>query len=319
MENINKTLFDRKAISESQFNFLESIRTQELISVYYELRLILYTGILLFSGGVSYLAYEHFGGVAHVCAMVAIAAGIVFGYRFISKFAKPYSNRQVTVDQPYFDYLLLLVALLILSLLAYIQVYFDLVTLLLRWTSLISAVILLTMAYRYDNRALLSMGITAFAATVGISLTPVNWAQGNWNASVDLNLVCIILGTVFLMAGYLSAAKFIKPHFRFTYVNFGLLLFYFGCISGMFDSDFQFLYAGILLVSASLISLQTWRAKEFLFFLYSNIAGYIAITYFVYDFLDSTDAAIALIYYFPLSCIAYIMFLMKKKGHFANE
>ncbi|HEX5002538.1 MAG TPA: hypothetical protein VFW78_08570 [Bacteroidia bacterium] len=319
MGNINKALFDRNAISESQFNFLESIRTEKLISVYYELRFLLYTGILLFTGGVSYLAYEHFGNIAHVCAMVAIAAGIVIGFRFIGKFAKPYSNRQVTVDQPYFDYILLLVALLIISLFVYFQVYFDLVTLLVRWTSLVSAAILFTMAYRYDNRALLSMGITAFAATVGISLTPVDWVQGDWNRSVDLNLVCIILGLVFLLAGHLSATKFIKPHFRFTYVNFGLLLFYFGSLSGMFDSGFQEVYELILLISAALISFQTWRLKEFLFFLYSNIAGYIAITYFVYDFLDSTDAAIALIYYFPLSCIAYIMFLMKKRKHFANE
>jgi hypothetical protein len=54
--------------------------------------------------------------------------------------------------------------------------------------------------------------------------------------------------------------------------------------------------------------------------LYSNIAGYIAFTYLIFQLLKSWESGyVLLIYYFPFSCIAYILFLINKKSHFAHE
>jgi len=320
MENIYKELFQRNLISDRQHRFLEAIRTNQIVSIYSELRLVLYLGIMLFTGGVGYFAWQNMGEIGHLTCMILLAAAIGVGFYFIGKFAKPYSNTQVTIPLVYFDYLLILVSLLIISLFAYVQVYFDLVELLINWTSFISAGILLFMAYRYDNSALLAMGIAALAAAVGISITPVDWTKGDWQITPDLYLTSMLLGALLLVVEHITYQKEIKKHFRFTYQNFGLLLFYVGGLASIFDGNNEWLYAVLLLVVAGILTYYTWEKKEFLFFLYSNLAAYIAFTYLFFRMIEFIGVdMIFLIYYFPLTCIGYVVFLISKKSHFAHD
>jgi len=320
MDNIYKELFQRNLINNKQYGILEAIQTNVIVSLYYELRMILYLGIMLFTGGVGYFAYQNMGNIGHLLSMVLISAAIVVGFYFIRKFAKPYSDLQVIINHAYFDYILILVSLLIISLFAYIQVYFNLIELLIHWTSFISAAILLFMAYRYDNRALLSMGITAIAAAVGISISPVDWTKGVWIPTSDIFAVCILLGILLLVVAVVSERKGIKEHFCFTYQNFGLLLFYIGCIAGIFNSHNELLYDALLLATSGFLTYYTWQKKEFLFFLYSNIAVYIAFSYLLFRIFWGTESIyIIMAYYFPFTCIAYVLFLTQKKSHFAHD
>ncbi|MCB9359930.1 MAG: DUF2157 domain-containing protein [Flavobacteriales bacterium] len=321
MENIYKQLFKDKLINEKQHELLDAIQSNKIISLYYELRLTLYLGILLFTSGLGYFAYQNLGNIGHILSMLLIAIAIVVGFFFIKKYALPYSSEKVTVTKPFFDYLLLLVSLLMIALLTYIQVYFDLVELLLYWTSYLSTAILLFMAYRYDNKALLAMGITAFAASVGLSISPVNWIRGEWVPTSSLYLISIFLGIVLIAVGQYTHQQHIKAHFKFTYQNFGILLYYIGCLSGMADGDFQHLFTFILLVSAGALSYYTWQTKEFLFFLYSNLCCFIAFTYLIFSLLFEigNGSEILLVYYFPVTCITYIVLLITKKSHFTND
>jgi hypothetical protein len=176
------------------------------------------------------------------------------------------------------------------------------------------------MAYRYDNRALLSMGITAVAAAVGISISLVNWTAGNWVSSTNLYISSIFIGLFLIILGELSDRKNIKRHFKFTYQNFGLILFYIGCLYSIFDSNYEYLYAFFLAAAAGAASYYTWKTKDFLFFLYSNISFYIALSYLVFSTLiDLNGADMLLVYYFPVTCITYIILLITKKSHFSND
>jgi len=252
--------------------------------------------------------------------MALIGVSIVAGFYFISKYALPYSDSEVSVNQVYFDYILILVSLLIISLFAYVQVYFGLVEVMINYTSWVSAGILFFMAYRYDHKALLSMGITAMAAAVGISITPVDWVKGEWSATSDLYVVTILFGIVVLIAGQLLYRAGIKRHFRFTFQNFGLILYFMGALSAMFDSEIGYLYAGLTVVSAGFLSWYAWGKRVFLFFLYSSLAGYIAITYLLFKLIDLIQGDYHFFtYYFPFTCIAYLVFLVNRKSHFAHD
>lgn len=320
MDNTNKELFQRELINDKQYQYLESIRTNRIVSLYYELRLMLYLGIMLFTGGVGYFAYKNMGEIGHLVAIALLATGIALGFYFIQKFAKPYSNQEVIVNHVYFDYILILVSLLIIAFFTYVQVYFNLVEQLLNLTSYITAALFIFMAYRYDNRALLSMSITALAAAVGISITPINWATGDWFVSSNLYTTSIGLGIILAIAGQVSQYRNVKKHFRFTYQNFGLLLYFIGCLSAIFGSHHELFYALLTLASAGIITYYTWVHKEFLFFVYANLAGYIAFTYLMFKALDGMDGDFTFfVYYFPVTCIAYIVFLFTKKSHFAHE
>lgn len=321
MKSIYKKLFDKDLIEQEQFKVLEAIETNKIISIFYELRLMLYVGIILLSTGIGYFAYQNMGRFGHFSCMLLLVAGIIACFLYVTKYALPYSNAEITVTHPFYDYILILASLLIIGLFSYIQVYLGLVHLLLNWSTFISAVILLFMAYRYDNRGLLSMGVTALSATFGIVISPVDWTKGEWLPALDLYNTGIILGISLVLIGQLSLMKQIKSHFRFTYQNVGLLMFFMACIAAIFDSKYPVLYAFLLLLSSGAVIYYSWKFKEFLFFLYSSISGYITLTYLFIELIDSieTDAFILLLYYFPFSCAAYIIFLVKKKNHFVNE
>jgi len=317
---INQKLFEAHLITEKQFGFLESVRTEKVVSLYYELRLVLYLGIMLLTGGLGYLAYENIGSIGYILLMLLMAGLIAFGYYYILKKSKPYSVFKVDHGSVYLDYLVVLIALLIIGLFSYVQIYFDLIEIPINWTSLISAALFFYMAYRFDNKILLSMAITALIATFGLTITPVGWIKGEWFQTTHLYIISIVSGIGLVVLGYYLAKKSIKQHFLFSYQNYGLLLFYVGLLSAIFDSHNGILYALITSVASVLILIYSWETKQFLFFLYSMLTAYIAVTFLVFNWLTETDSGfILMMYYFPITCISAIVFLISKKAHFKDD
>ncbi len=320
MDNLFKKLLETEHITQNQYIFLESIRTKKIVSVYYDLRSFLYLGILLFTSGLGYFVYQNIGSIGHLMAMLILSTSISVGFYYIYKFSNPYNNSRVLVELNYFDYLLLLVTLLIITLFSYVQIYFDLVEQFLRWSSLISASVFLFMAYRFDNRAILTMGILALSATLGLSASPIDWIDGELSSISSLYLTSIFIGIALVVIGQVSIFKEVKVHFRNTYHQIGLLFYYSGMVAAMFDSNI-FIFGVLLFISASILSYQAWMNKEFLHFLYSNIAGYIAFTSIFFRILNEfdSDSIWGLIYYIPITLIAYPIFLVTKKSHFQND
>ena len=316
MGQLHKELFEQKLIDENQYQFLDAIHQRTVVSVFYDLRLLLYLGIMLFTAGIGYIVYQNLSDLGHIILMLLLLVCIVIGGYYIQSKVKPYSKDQIVVEHFYFDYILVLVSLLIISLFTYVQVYFELVELLLQWTSFITAGIFLLIAYRYDNKMVLSLGITALAAGVGLAIIPIDWVTGEWFSGSELYFICICFGIVLLVAGQALSHFNIKKHFTFTYHNFGLLLVYFAGLSMIFDSSHEYLAAFLLLALTVVVGVYSWKSKLFLFFLYSSLSGYIAFTYLlvVADFDE-----LLLAWYFPVSCITGIILLVKNRSHFTNE
>jgi hypothetical protein len=93
-----------------------------------------------------------------------------------------------------------------------------------------------------------------------------------------------------------------------------------GGIAAIFDSNNGISYAVLMAVSAGFVIWYAWQWKAFLFFLYSNIAGYIAITYLLFRLVENVQGGYNFFtYYFPFTCITYIIILVTKKSHFAHD
>ena len=125
LSKIHKIIAKKGLLKRGQFDFLDAIDSNRIISLYSELRILLYLGITLFTAGVGYLVYENLGEIGHFVIMTSMAILIIAGFTFLQKKAKSFSPGLTEVEHPYFDYILLLVALLSVSLLAYVEVYFD--------------------------------------------------------------------------------------------------------------------------------------------------------------------------------------------------
>ncbi|MEQ9414695.1 MAG: DUF2157 domain-containing protein, partial [Cyclobacteriaceae bacterium] len=71
--NTPKDLLEKGFISEAQFNRIEPIVSRKIVSVFYELRTMLYLGVLLFTGGIGILIYENIGSLGHIISILLLS------------------------------------------------------------------------------------------------------------------------------------------------------------------------------------------------------------------------------------------------------
>src|SRR5688572_14865761 len=165
-------LRSKNLITQQQHDVLEPIVTRKVVSVFYELRTLLYLGVMLFTTGMGILIYKNIGDLGHLLSIIVLFAltGVCYWYSFQN--AAPYTNEKAEAPTPYFDYIVLLGSLLFISALTYLQIQYEVFDDGLGATTLITAAFFFYAAYRFDNLAILSLGITALASFWGISASP---------------------------------------------------------------------------------------------------------------------------------------------------
>jgi hypothetical protein len=112
--------------------------------------------------------------------------------------------------------------------------------------------------------------------------------------------------------------KAIKNHFTFTYLNFCVLIFFVGTITGMFMGEWWFVY--LLLIyggCAFAFYMAKWK-KSFLFLLYAFVSAYIGTTYFLAETI-LRDAIEIWFLYSIASCGGFIYFIIKFKNYFSQK
>src|SRR5258708_1291800 len=151
-----KDLFERGFITEDQYSRIETITSGKVVSVFYELRTLLYLSVLLLSGGTGLLIYQNIGDLGHLLSIIALILLTIACFGYILKFGGRYSNSTVTGPNPYFDYVVLLTALLFISVLGYLQFQFAILDENLGLGTLIASALFFYIAYRFYLSFLLS-------------------------------------------------------------------------------------------------------------------------------------------------------------------
>ncbi|MFN5170153.1 MAG: DUF2157 domain-containing protein [Cyclobacteriaceae bacterium] len=309
-------LRQRNLISPEQYDHIEPILSGKIVSVFYELRTLLYLGILLFSTGAGILIYQNIGELGHILALTALIGLMLACFAYITLKRPPYSHAAVKPPTPYYDYIVLLGCLLLVSVLGYAQYQFNLLEGNLEWATLTTALIFFAVAYRFDHVGILSMAITAFVSFWGIRLSIANWAGGDFFTSRELYITALVLGVALSAIGSWLDTRQIKTHFTFTYQNFGLLLWFAGCFVGMAASDIPYGWFVLLIYAGCAVAYFTARwKKSFLFLLYAFLAAYIATTVWLADLIFDQHEMLWFLYSIA-SCGALIYFVVKYRNHF---
>jgi hypothetical protein len=275
-----KELQEKGLIQEDQFTKIEPIVSGKVLSVFYELRTMLYLGVMLFTTGAGFLIYQNIGQLGHILAIIGLSVLTVAAFVYCFWKGKPFSKAKVESPNPYYDYVLLLGCLLFVSVFGYLQFQFGFLESYARPTSLVTAALFFFCAYRFDHMGVLSLAITALTSFFGIV---VSW--NNLGSFDQLQNVGLVLSIALAGAAILIERKEIKSHFTFTYLNFCALIYFFSAFAGIFNSNRESYlpYALALYVGVGLsIWVANWK-KSFLFLLYGVVAGYIATTYFLAD------------------------------------
>jgi Predicted membrane protein (DUF2157) len=263
-----KNLHAEGLISAESLQRAEAAESVRLFSLHWELRLLLYLGVLLLTGGLGVLVYKNIDTIGHeaVLAFIALVTVGCFFYCFRKK--SPFSWEKVQANDPLFDYILLLGSLSLLIFLGYLQYAYNVFGDNYELATFIPMVILFAAAYYFDHLGILSLAITNLAAWAGIAITPLSLLKEGSFADHRLIFTGIALGGLLLAAGVLSSARRLKAHFETTYYNFGIHLLFIASLAGLFTYDHLYLLWFAAMAVVAWICLRQAMARKSFYFVF---------------------------------------------------
>ena len=309
-------LHKEEIISTEQLNAIAAFEKSKPMSVHWELKTILYLGILLLTSGIGILIYLNIDTIGHqtILALILLSCGGCFYYAYKNRL--PYSNEPVTFPSPLFDYIILLGTMLFAIFIGYVQYQYSPFGNHYGFATLLPTVVFFVSAYLFDHKGILSLAITGVAAWAGVTVTPLQLAKDNDFSSLTIIFTAIILGVSLVAFARLSYARNIKKHFDFTYNNFAANILFVGTLAALFSLDLKFL-SFIFLALICFYYIRYAIAKQsFLFLLLSVIYGYIGLTYCFFNLLIHTANEISLMFgflYVAASCAGVILFFIFHK------
>lgn len=267
---------------------LRAVR-RELVSVRLELRLLLYAGVLLVTGGAGLLIKENLDRIGPVAIAAALGMAAAAALAWVWRVAPPFSwerpGEQTPSPNLAFDYVLLLGVLLAAADLAYVEARFTPLGPDWPWHLLLVSLFAAALAVRFDSRVVFSLALATFAAWRGVSVA--HFGAGLLDTRDDLvRWNAIGCGVLFIGLGYVLARTDRKAHFEPAAVHLGWLLVLGGLASGLGDRGWAGWSAALLLVGAGLA---TWAyyARRFSLFAFGILGGYLGLTRFVFEGVET--------------------------------
>jgi hypothetical protein len=317
---MDTTLFKRLQaaglISSTSLEKVKILADNKLFSIHWEIRTILYLGVLLLSGALGVLVYKNIDTIGHQIILLCIGLICAGCFTYCFKKKLPFSVNKVAAPNSFFDYLLLLGCLMFITFIGYLQFQYTAFGTAYGLATFIPLVVLFFSAYYFDHLGVLTMAITNLAAWMGIAVTPRGILQENDFNSHTIIYTALLLGGMLVAAGILSRIKNIKKHFDFTYTNYGAHVLFIACLAGLFQFEHIYLIWFLLLAAIAAYFYQyAMREHSFYFLLILMIYSYIGLSYVVTRLLFSRNnfdegAIYLLFFYYIGSAIGVIKLLI---------
>ena len=311
-------------ISDVSFAKIKARLLNQLFSLHWEIKTILYLGVLLFTTGTGILVYKNINTIGHQVILLFIALVCLGTFFYCFKRQHIFSWNKVQSPDVFFDYILLLACLTFITFVGYLQFQYNVFGNRYGLATLIPMIVLFVSAYYFDNVAILSLAITNLAVWVGITVTPLRILKSNDFDNSTIIISGLLLGAALVMGGTASKRKELKPHFEFTYTNFGMHLLFISCLAAMFHFETMYFLWFLLLCGLSYCFYRkAVLDSSFYFLLILSIYFYIGVSYVVIRLLFSTlDSEMGGLYllclYFITSAIALTIFLIRMNQKLKN-
>ena len=305
-----KKLFQQQLISETDLEKI-TVQQQAPVSVHWDVRTLLYLGIVLLTTGLGIVVYKNIDTIGHDIIIIVIAIAFLGCFAYCLKNSKGYSNKKIESPNIWFDYVLLMGCLLLLTFVAYIQYQYNVFGNRLGMATFIPMVILFVTAYYFDHLGVLSLAITNLAAWAGISATPLKILEENNFNNDQIIYTGLVLGLGLVAISFLSINRNIKEHFAFTYKNFGAHLLFISCLAAMFYFENIYLVWFVVLAGISFFFFKNaLKENSFYFLVITMLYAYIGLSYAVIELLFLVGDGIGAVYlgliYFIASGIGLI-------------
>ncbi|MCU0554229.1 MAG: DUF2157 domain-containing protein, partial [Syntrophales bacterium] len=148
------------SLGPEQFALLDELHRGRRYSVHWELRAAVYIGVLLVAAGVALTVREYFARLGDIAIIGSLAAACLAAFSYCFLKGEPWSNDEAQSPRILFDYVLLFGCTCFATAIGYVESQFDVLGRLWIHYLLISAVLFFFLAYRFDNRLVLSMALS---------------------------------------------------------------------------------------------------------------------------------------------------------------
>ena len=297
-------------ISGAQCDILSALVRKDRFSVFVELNTLLYLGVLSFVAGVGWSVATYSARLGDAAILVFLTC--VFGWSLYYCFTRalPYSLLQT--DQPglAFDYVLYLGCLILSIELAYLQSRVHPFQIEWDYSLLLASVVFFALAYRFDNRLVLSLALSALGAWGGVRVSDFGlFLDGSLRAyALSYGVLVAVAGTFLHSAG-------IKKHFLEAYLHIAANVLFFTLLSGVGISDGKWLfYLLALLGLAGLAMVEGVRFGRFVFVVYGVVFGYAGISIRVLREMSSSTASLAYLVVSGTTVIVTLVVLARRFG-----
>jgi hypothetical protein len=279
---VQETLNDLEGagiLNREQTALLRRVYGRELMSVHWELRLLLYAGILVLTTGLGLLIAKYFASIGHLALLAAIALGCTGCFAYCLRRGGGFSPETMPAPDAAYDYVLLLACLLFGSFQGYLELRYQVLAHHWNWWLLGSGLFYLLCAHYFDNRLVLSLALSTLGAWLGVKTSL--FTGGSWETALQGN--ALLFGSAVVAAGAIQVRNGWKRHFLPVHLHLGLNILFAALVAGVDSPTKGPVYlAGLLLVGAG-SALYAQRARRFAFLLYAVLYGYLGITLYVLD------------------------------------
>ena len=266
-------------ITGAQYEALSSLVRRDRFSVFLELNALLYIGVLSVAAGLAWTFQTYFSNLGDAFILGSLSAILIASLYYCFSRGLAYSSAEVESPNLIFDYVLYLGCLVLSVELGYIEFRFSVMRD--AWDNylLLSTAVFFFLAYRFDNRFVLSLGLSSLAGWFGLRLSRFGFQSAEW-----LRISALVYGALVVFAGTLLHRLGIKKHFFETYLHVAANVVLLAALSGANfqpltpSTSTQVFYLGLLLALCTTSVVLGFRFKRFAFVLYGTVYGHIGVS-----------------------------------------
>lgn len=266
-------------LSGPQAALLRRVYGRRLVSVYWELRVLLYAGIVTFTTGLGLLVHKNLRSFADLILLSGIGAGCTACFVYCFAAGGGFRRGQVPPPHAAYDYVLFLGCLLLGIGVGYLEVRYSVLAG--QWSGwlLASGFVYLASAHYFDNRLVLSLALSTLGAWLGVRTSL--FANAGFTGLYSWN--GLLFGAAVVAAGAAQTRLGWKRHFLAVHLQLGLNVLFVALVSGVLRRDVGIAYlVGLGALSAG-SALYALRVRQFSYLVYSVVYGYAGVTAFLMD------------------------------------
>jgi hypothetical protein len=272
-------LFADGFISESSFEKIKQKPARPVFSINWELRILLYAGVILLCTGLDLLIYRNIDLIGHNVILTFIALLSIGCFTYCFKKKHPFNWSNVKAPNKTFYYVLLLGSISMSIFTGYLQYQYNAFGTSYGVAIFIPMLALFFIAYYFDHQGILNMAIASLALWMGVSVTPKTLiASGTFN-NREIISTYLLLAFMLITIGYLTKRFDIKKHFNSVYTHYGVHIVFITLLAGYFEyfsSTLSLLWLLALFAVATYLCLNGFKNKTFYTILLSVLYTYLA-------------------------------------------